>query len=565
MTSAVTHGYLDGPRPVFASYHAPRGPVRDIRWVLCAPHGWEGIQSYESVKLLAETLAAAGFAALRVHYDGTGESFGTDEEPDRVDAWLESIQRAIASLGPGPVGLIGLRIGATLAGAVARTTAVAKLVLWEPCVSGAHYTREMEILASASPRAVRDGEAAQALGIEAGGYLLTPETVARLNTIDLQKEPFAGDPDVFIVCRDDRPPVFAKKLAIQLGAKATIVQLPGFKELMTYPEKAKPGLAMIERIRDWALGVSEPAFETPGPELLAEATWATTRRRPLRFGPDNRIFGVLTSPLDAPTKPPVLLLTGGVVPRISVNRMYVVLATRLAERGHPVLRMDVSGICESPPAAGAAPNEPHAESLLPDVRAAVDMLIQANESASITLLGLCSGAYASFQTALADERVRSITLLNPEVFHLEGGSPKFSQTEQSHAASHYKKSLLSPAAWKKLLSGKANVRYIAGFALAKIKTTMTTARERVEARVSKTPQGVAGDIHRLLARGVKIAIVMASQDSGYEALMSQLGADMDRLQSEGLRYKLTPGPDHTFNDFSTRLPLVDWLVDVLDS
>ncbi|MBX3231202.1 MAG: alpha/beta fold hydrolase [Labilithrix sp.] len=564
MNPPATHGYLDGPRPVFASYHAPRGIVRDIRWILCAPHGWEGIQSYETVKLLADELAASGFHAVRVHYDGTGESFGTDEDPDRVAAWTESIRRAVAALGAGPVGLVGLRIGATLAGAVAATHALEALVLWEPCVSGAHYTREMEILASASPRAVKDGQAAQALGIEAGGYLLTPETVASLNAIDLMKTAFAGAPKVLVLGRDDRPPLFAKKLADRLEG-AAFAQVPGYKELMTYPEKAKPGVAMVERIRDWALGVSSTG-DYGGLTLAAEATWNETRRRPIRFGPESRLLGVLTEPAlpATKTKRPVLLLTGGVVPRTSVNRMYVVLATRLAEMGHRVLRMDVSGICESPPAPGAAPNDPHAASLLDDARAAVSLLLE-DGGGEIAMLGLCSGAYASFQTALADERVRSITLLNPEVFHLADGSPKFSQTEQSHAASHYKKSLLSPAAWKKLLTGKANVGYIAGFALAKAKTTIETARERIEARVKKTPQGLAGDLHRLLARGVAVAIVMAENDSGYDALMAQLSADLERLKSEGLRFKLTPGPDHTFNDFSTRLPLVEWLVEVLAS
>jgi hypothetical protein len=31
----------------------------------------------------------------------------------------------------------------------------------------------------------------------------------------------------------------------------------------------------------------------------------------------------------------------------------------------------------------------------------------------------------------------------------------------------------------------------------------------------------------------------------------------------GFKLKLVPGPDHTFNDFSVRRPLLDWLVDVV--
>jgi dienelactone hydrolase len=569
----VLHGFLEGPRPFFGSYHAPAQPVRDIGYVVCPPLGWEGIQSYQTVQRLAEELAAAGFPTVRLHYDGTGESLGSDDDPGRVAAWLETVRRAVTALAGVEnglkVGLIGIRVGATLAARVSAEIALANLVLWEPCVSGAHYSREMEILASASPSAIQAGrETAASRGTEAGGYLLTHETIESLNGLDLQKVAPRGTPDVLLACRDDRPPTFSKKLKEHLereGCRAILEQLPGYKEMMTYPERAQPATLAIRRIRDWAVERSHEVASPPPPLTLAEdAVVERTRRRPVRFGPSQRLFGVITEPVAAGVgRPAVLFLTGGVVPRIGVNRMYVELASRLAEMGHTVLRMDVSGICESPPAEGATPNDPHAASLLDDVRCAVDLLLAASGQQTISLLGLCSGAYASFQTVLADPRVRGITLLNPEVFHLKDGSPKFSQTEQSQAAKHYWQSLFSVASWKKLLSGKANVRYIAGFAGARIKTAAASARDRLSARLTKAPQGLAGDLHRLLARDVKVSIVMAEGDPGHEPLMSQLTPDLEALRGMGLQLKLVPGPDHTFNDFSVRRPLVDWLVAIV--
>ncbi len=577
----VTHGFLGGAsplqRPVFASYHAPARPVRDIGYVICAPHGWEGIQCYQSVQRLADELAAAGFHTLRVHYDGTGESLGSDEEPERVAAWMGSIRRAVGALaGTGQVervGLIGMRVGATLAGMVAAELEIANLVLWEPCVSGAHYTREMEILASAAPSAIQAGRQERPGGIEAGGYLLTEATIASLNALDLLKVKPRGAPDVLLVHRNDRPPSFGKKLAEHLereGCRVLLEQLPGHKEMMTYPERSVPATAILARIRDWALERSKVAPESSrrsdGLALAEEAVEGRIRHRPVRLGPSQRLFGMITEPAARASgkgKAPVLILTGGVVPRTGVNRMNVVLASRLATQGHTVLRIDVSGICESPPADGAAPNDPHAASLLEDVRGTVQLLIETTGHPTISLLGLCSGAYASFQTALADPRVHGVVLLNPEVFHLKEGSPKFSQTEQSQAAKHYRQSLFSLAAWKKLLSGKANVRYIVGFATARAKTSVASARDRLSARIKKVPQGLAGDFHRLLARGVKLTVVMADGDPGHESLMRQLAADLEPLRRMGFELKITPGPDHTFNDFSVRLPLVDWLVEVM--
>lgn len=539
--------------------------------MICPPLGWEGIQVYQSMQLVANTLAAAGFHVFRLHYDGTGESLGSDDEPGRVEAWLESIRRAVTTMrgltGVRAVGLVGMRIGATMAGKIASEVPVASLVLWEPCVSGAHYGREMEILASAAPRAIQSRDIEGPKGVEAGGYLLTPETLADLATIDLQKLTPKDKPDVLVISRSDRPPAFAKKLVEHLtkeGCATLHEQIAGFKEMMTYPERAVPATAHFERIRDWALERSKTIEGAVTPPALAEeAVEGKARRRPIQFGPDSRLFGVLTEPVDGNTKRPVLFLTGGVVPRIGVNRMYVEIANQLAARGHTVLRMDVSGICESKPAEGNAPNDPHAPSLLGDVATAVELLLAKTGEKSITLMGLCSGAYASYQTALADPRVRSITLLNPEVFHLAAGGAKFSATEQSEMGKHYLKSLTSPAAWKKLLSGKANVRYIAGFVGAKAKSTIEKTREKAMARIKKVPQGVPGEMHKLLSNDVKIAIVMAENDPGYDPLMATLGADKAMLEGMGLKLKVTPGPDHTFNDFSTRIPLVGWLVDTL--
>jgi alpha/beta superfamily hydrolase len=584
----VAHGFFDGPRPLFGSYHVPRGAVRDIAYVICPPLGWEGIQFYETARDLAAELAAGGFHALRLHYDGIGESIGADEDPDRVAAWLESVRRACAAMAAVPgvagVGVVAVRVGALLAATVAADTALASMVLWEPCVAGAHYTREMEILASAAPSALQGGRE-RVPGIEAGGYLITPETIASLDALDLMKVTPKGAPPVLVAARDDRPPLFAKKLVEHLergGSSASLEQLPGYKEAMTYPERAVPATAALRRICAWA-GERSKTIDAASAGRLAlreEAVDGGVRHRPIRFGPSQRIFGVISEPVEPRgAKHPVLVLTGGVVPRTGVNRMNVALATRLAQRGHTCLRIDVSGICESPAAEGGSPNDPHAASLLPDVRAAVDLLLASTGAArggserserprpasgdTIALIGLCSGAYATFQTALADARVRGAVLLNPEVFHLKEGTTKFSETEQSNAAKHYRQSLTSFAAWKKLLTGKANVRYIAGFVGARVKSTVARARDRISARIKKVPQGVAGDLHGLLERGTMVGIVLAENDPGYDPLMKQIGGDLDMLRGMGLRWKVVPGPDHTFNDISVRRPLVDWLVELL--
>lgn len=122
--------------------------------VLCAPWGQEYLRAHRSLRQLAVQLRSAGLHVLQFDYYGTGDSAG-----DMVDAsvadWDNDIGLALDELcdsaGVERVSLVGLRLGATLAArhAAARPDAVRELVLWDPVVSGADYTRELMSVAMA--------------------------------------------------------------------------------------------------------------------------------------------------------------------------------------------------------------------------------------------------------------------------------------------------------------------------------------------------------------------------------------------------------------------------------
>src|ERR1051326_1485403 len=84
-------------RPLFGWLHTPvAAPKTGEAIVICQPLGHEYISAHRSMRHLADRLAARGIPALRFDYDGTGDSAGTDEDPDRLTAWLGSIREAIA-------------------------------------------------------------------------------------------------------------------------------------------------------------------------------------------------------------------------------------------------------------------------------------------------------------------------------------------------------------------------------------------------------------------------------------------------------------------------------------
>src|SRR4029077_3267920 len=78
---------------LFVWHHPPPPSVRrGGAIVLCPPIGYEYMSAYRTVRLLAERLAALGFDALRIDYDGTGNSTGDNAQPGPgcrgcADAW----------------------------------------------------------------------------------------------------------------------------------------------------------------------------------------------------------------------------------------------------------------------------------------------------------------------------------------------------------------------------------------------------------------------------------------------------------------------------------------------
>ncbi len=112
------------------------------------------MQSYSTLRLLAEDLVARDFSVLRFDYDGTGDSAGSDLDPGRVSAWMASVAEAVSLVrrsGATSIALVGMRLGALFAGLAAEQDGdIDALVLWDPVVSGRTYVAEQRALGALS-------------------------------------------------------------------------------------------------------------------------------------------------------------------------------------------------------------------------------------------------------------------------------------------------------------------------------------------------------------------------------------------------------------------------------
>src|SRR5262249_13402051 len=118
-----------------------------------------------------------------------------------------------------------------------------------------------------------------------------------------------------------------------------------------------------------------------------------------------------TSP--AAPEPAFVILSSGVLHRVGPHRLHVHLARRIAATGRASLRLDVGGVGDSI-ASSDAPT--FRESAVADTRAVMTGLTSAVGARRFVLFGVCSGADNSIATALADERVAGIVLVDPPTY-----------------------------------------------------------------------------------------------------------------------------------------------------
>jgi len=205
---------VDGLR-LFGVLHLPEGAARDCGLVFCAPFAEEHKQGYRVFVELARRLEAAGFPCLRFDYRGTGDSEGPFAAFSLAGA-VRDIGSAAALLrqraGVARIGLIGLRLGASLAWrAAAEGLEASHLVLWQPIADGDLFyrlnirrmlVRQMMTAGKASGERATGDEAT----IDLDGFLVRRATCEEIRALDLRAGVRPPAPSLLIQCSHSKEP-----------------------------------------------------------------------------------------------------------------------------------------------------------------------------------------------------------------------------------------------------------------------------------------------------------------------------------------------------------------------
>lgn len=424
--------WITGPRAaVFGWIHRPANGGARGAVVLCPPLGREHLATYRALRVLAERLAGAGFFALRFDYRGTGDSAGEAAGPGQVAAWVGSIvdaadfaARAVA----GPVMVVGLRLGATLAvEAISRIERLDALVLWDPCPSPAAFLREQHLLHRLSSGNL--GRSARDSGwLETPGMAFSDQTVDDLRALQWSGATVAtlearlSDAGVLLLTRANEPlnPVLA-----ELSGHPAVVhsELTGQLELLE--TSTSPGAiseSTLESVTSYLSARSpreaRPCDVSTSPTACVDLHngEGVVVERAVRLGPHG-LFGVVTEKQGRNVAcPSVLLLTVAAHHHVGPSRLWVELARRWAANGVRVLRFDVSGVGDSGDLDG--PTAYTRRSVSDVVEAARAMCPDA--PGDVVLFGMCSGAWAA-SLAGSELAARAVYLVNQDRWHEGNG------------------------------------------------------------------------------------------------------------------------------------------------
>lgn len=140
---------------LFGMRHEPHGQARQVGFVMSHPFAEEKLWSHRVYVSCARALAQLGYPVLRFDYMGAGDSDGTTPETS-LETHLADLEAAantlLASHAVERVGLIGLRLGATMAALLAERAAAdgrlerlrsGPLILWDPVLDGESYFQEI--------------------------------------------------------------------------------------------------------------------------------------------------------------------------------------------------------------------------------------------------------------------------------------------------------------------------------------------------------------------------------------------------------------------------------------
>jgi pimeloyl-ACP methyl ester carboxylesterase len=534
-------------------------PTRQTAVLFLSPWGFEEMCVRKFWRILAEDLAKAGIASLRFDYAGTGDALDVADPGEGLTLWEGTALAAAAMLrslsGCERLILVSQGLGSVVALDIAeQLSAIDGIALLAPTISGRAYLRELTVWSKMIDEGMGLTETQRRTeGVTIASLQMPDVIVAAVKKLNLMTLAQVGAPDCLVLKRPGRPvdADFAAHLET-LCPRVERGAYDGYDELVSNPTIATMPLEAGRKILDWAKSITtEPAtasrkiLRAPRAEALIGDGF---RETPLRFGEDNRLFGILCEPSGDRAGATALLLTTAYDRHAGWGRMSVTMARALARDGIPSLRFDTANVADSPPLPDMPEQVLYSRDQPRDVSAALDIL-EAKKLLPAFAVGRCSGGYLAFQAAIRDSRCSGLITVNPYAFFWdETQSVDEALRFVPRSLETYRQKFLQFETLKRLYGGQIDAKSAA--------RNIVTALARRAVRLGRPLLGVlpffAGEhetvingFRSLTKRQVDISLIYSAHDIGLDHFREHFGEDAAGLKNfPDIRLTIIPDADH---------------------
>lgn len=564
---ARTVGLFTPPGPGAAS--------SDCAVLFLSPWGFEEMCTRKLWRELAERFSGLGIASLRFDYPGTGDALDAMEFSGGLAVWEEAIVAAAAELrrlsGASKLIVVGQGLGATLTVLSARKLeGVEGMVLMAPVVSGRFYLREL----SAWSKMVDDG-----LGLDENqritsktsiaGLVMPNDIVDAVRRINLQATEIAPSPSILMVHRPARENEAALAARLEeLGAAVCRQAYLGYDELVSNPTIAMQPETVATRVTEWvgtlaaAAGPASGRQALPAPAVLEGEGFF---EEPLRFGPFDRLSGVLCTPVAARRGASVILLGTAYDRHAGWARSTVETARCLALQGIASLRFDAANVGDSPPIEGAPGQVLFSEGQKDDVRAAFELLAE-RQLAPAVLAGRCSGAYLAFQSSLGEARCCGVVAINPFTFVWDRDeSVDEALRYNPRSLGDYRKRALRLDTLRRLAAGRIDLRRAAANIATQLGRRAAAAAPGLLGYLTKDgrlQRSVMSAFRTLADRRTPVRLIYSETDVGLARYHAYFGADGSGLRAfANVAVEIVPDADHNMSPPEARALLQQRIVE----
>lgn len=529
-------------RPALGWLSRPPGRVFSSGVLIAPPVGYPYWGSHRTLRVMAQALARAGHGALRIDYDGTGDSAGDQWDRDRLQAWRRTVAAGAAllrELGADALTIVGARLGATIALLDGHLLGADAVVAWMPVLSGRRYAKELLLLSEPVPER-HDPLDPPGTRVVAGN-VFSSQTLSDLRALRVEG---LGPPPARRMLVLDDPAGAAAQTVSELrrgGAEVTHQLLAGAETAFERaPEHATVPTAHVEAVVDWlgAIdGAPAAARSSAGPSASrARIVW---RGEPIEeevivLAPAGHV-AIVTSPAGShPRGATLVLFNPGSETHIGPGRAWVELARDLALAGRRAVRVDFLGWGESPD-AGRAPGRPYDQAGVADTISILQGL-EAIEIGPLVPFGLCASAWIVLRAAL-EARSAGVIALNPQLYWKPGDPVEID--------------------WDLVRARRARE-------IQRIERGARIGAWSLLDAVGHRPPA-ARWLQRLAATEMPVHILFRDGDDGLKFLRERLGRRVAELQADGaIEVTVVPEVDHALHLTWLRPRITSAVLDLLD-